>query len=218
MTKFHKKANVALKKRRSPKFKCHQIADVIKTQLLLWNQKVNKTQISLKRTSPKIKCYQNAIITNTQISSECKYHHNANVPNTQMSPKCKCHLNANVTQTQISQKLKFHQNPNVTKTQMSPKCKCHQNTNVQNTNATKTQILQKLKSSKGVWHNQVSGSVCHVTHVKFFFMVYFTKWWSYLVEGLVSTGPPRLVSLSLVALIVAKGNGLNGLMDNGGRG
>ena len=70
-----------------------------------------------------------------------------------MLPKLKCHKNANDIKTQVSQNLKFHHNTNVTKMYMSPKWKCHQNANVikmemsENTNVTKTQISQKLKSS-----------------------------------------------------------------------
>ena len=41
---------------------------------------------------------------------------------------------------------------------------------------------------------QVSGVRCQVSGVTYFFF-FFQKWWGYSVEGLLSTGPTRLVSI-----------------------
>ena len=62
----------------SQKLKCHQSANVIKTEM-----------------SPIRKWHRNAIVTETKISPKHKCHQNANATKIQMSQTCKCHQNEN---------------------------------------------------------------------------------------------------------------------------
>ena len=47
----------------------------------------------------------------------------------------------------------------------------------------------------------VSCVTCHVSHVTFFFF-FWAEWWSLSVEGLSSTGLPRLVSIEVVVTML----------------